>query len=51
MSLSVPLRKPRPAAEVRGSKDPLRPCGEKEETEAEAEAGYPVLIPGQVCLV
>lgn len=41
MSLGVPLRKPRPAVEVRGSKDPLRPCGETEETEAEAEAGYP----------
>lgn len=47
----MPLRKPRPAAEVRGFKDPLRPCWETEEIEAEAEAGYPVLIPGQVCLV
>lgn len=39
----MPRRKPRPAVEVRGSKGPLRPCGETEETEAEAEAGYPEL--------
>ena len=37
----MPLRKPRPAVEVRGSKDPLRSCGDTGETEA--EAGYPEL--------